>query len=349
MCLTPSVLNDKKTPAWIRTELEKEWRKEGGHPDAEYTTKRWKGFNRKEELYDKSLIGLLNTPKQEQPHIPRELSPEEPIGKPYEPPFPRQKIHFKFPSNRLIVFLIIVAAVAYFVFFVPQETKNNVLLTLEKTKNSFIDGIKNIGSVSNSLVNIESVSKNPEEFAGKNITISGKYAKNFATFEEFLIDEQGYKVRIECGNTGRVFQLGEEYRTSGILLFNEICGCQNRYVYNITEDDWKEITSKHPEIDKKNLKPDGSGRDYILLPSSEEGWEYIRIGISNEMESYKCNSSSGFSTNSTIQFYINSTHNECIFRTFGTPCSYIEGKTAVIEEKRCNPNSIRNDYYLQCL
>lgn len=331
MCLTRAILDDKKLHPSIRIELEKEWRKEGGHPDAEYTSKRWKGFNKKEELHDKSLIDILKKPsKQEQPHAQRELSPEEPIGKPYEPPFPRQKIHFKFPSNRIIIFLIIAAAVAYFVFLAPQETKSNILLSLEKTKNSFIDGIKNIGSISNLLVNIEDVSKNPEKFAGKNISVSGKYGFNLM-IEDFLIDKQGYNIKIECRNNGRVFESGNEYKATGLFTFNEICYCQTRFRLNITEDEWKEMMEKYPNAKKENVSI--WNPNFLLLPSKEEGWHTNNF---YKVKGSECASSLFMKEFEFQLMKFNETH-------------AINLKTEVIDEKRCKTDSIERDYYLKCL
>ncbi|MFZ3077963.1 MAG: hypothetical protein WA139_05885 [Candidatus Aenigmatarchaeota archaeon] len=331
MCLTPSVLNDKKTPAWIRTELEKEWRKEGGHPDAEYTTKRWKVFDRKEKIHDDSLIKLLDGTKIiHQPSLPPQKEPSEELK--YETPFAPHplKKSFRFPSNKIIILMIIFAVVAYFIFFVPQETKSNVLLSLEKTKNSFIDGIKNVVSTSNLLVNIEDVLNSPESFMGKNITINGKYG--FFT-NEAIVDNQGYKINVACGQDGRIFKYGSEYKAKGTLMSFDTCECQTRFVYNITEDEWKEFLSIFP----KAVKPNKSF-GYLFLPSPDEGWNENTLGFSpGRMEVSQCLNPHvvtkyvGYPT-----IIINETNK-------------IEPKMDINNERRCDKNSIKKEYYFKCL
>lgn len=237
MCLTPSVLNNKKTPAWIRVELEKEWRKEGGHPDADYTSKRWKGFNKKEESHDKSLIDILNTPKQEQPHAQRELSPEEPIGKPYDSPSSHQKTYFKFPSNKLIVFLIIVAAVAYFVFLAPQETKSNISQSLEKYKVGLVESIHN---VTTNIFNSVSLRKDTYYCDSNNATCMGivKQIQNNCNNSITIVDYPvlTFKIDITRNEECRFYVTVEHSSLSGLKGTYMECNIPLQKAYMFSED-----------------------------------------------------------------------------------------------------------------
>lgn len=183
MCLTRGILDDKTIPVEIRHELQREWDTDGGHADTDYTEKRWKEFEARRKKYSYSLDKFLDAPKKyDYERLPSaEDLPEKssalsfaPIKRLKERPIKSEEklykmpekiwndLHpnhkwddvdrnhgnkenksFKFPSNKLIIFLIIVAVVAYFVFLAPQQTRDNISASLEGMKNSVSSSLEN--------------------------------------------------------------------------------------------------------------------------------------------------------------------------------------------------------------
>lgn len=182
--------------------------------------------------------------------------------------------------------------------------------------------------------NIVDVQKNPEEFVNKDISVNGKYTLFLFSDGEYLIDEQGYKIKIDCKNSGRVFELENEYKVEGIFTSKEKCSCQYRYVLNVTEEDWKQIVSLYPQANKQNVSvispifliP-------LFMPTAEEGWDKNSL---QKIEKYECTKDSKFNvTEGIFDVKINQTHIAAF-------------KTEVSKEERCEPNSIERDYYLKC-
>lgn len=238
MCLTPSVLNDKKTPAWIRTELEKEWRKEGGHPDTEYTSKRWKVFDRKEKIHDDSLIKLLDSAKTiHQPSLPSQKESSEKLK--YETPFapyPSRK-SFRFPSNKIIILMIIFAVAAYFVFFASQETKNNISQSLEKYKVGLVESVHN---ATNNIFNSISLRKDTYYCDSNNATCMGivKQLQNNCNNSITIVDypDLTFKTDITRNEECRFYVTVEHSSLSGLKGTYMECNIPPQKAYMFSED-----------------------------------------------------------------------------------------------------------------
>ena len=183
--------------------------------------------------------------------------------------------------------------------------------------------------------NLADILKNPENYLNKTITISGTYTMNLGG-DELLIDNQGYKIKIDCKEEGRIFILGNKYEATGTLKFFEKCYCQERYVMNITEEEWeefvKEIKSTYGiSVSKENIS--SWNPNYLFLPSKEEGW--LPVYTLDKVNKSDCTKSSFILRDYHFQIVLNRTH-------------AIDTTTEIIKEGRCKPNSIERVYYFKC-
>ncbi len=184
--------------------------------------------------------------------------------------------------------------------------------------------IKNLSDI-----DIVDVQKNPEEFVNKDISVNGKYTLFLFSDGEYLVDEQGYKIKIDCKNSGRVFELGNEYRVSETFTYIDKCVCQRRYIMNLTEE---YINSIYPQVSERNILFWNS--PYLITPSNEEGWN--EIPFSGKIKTSDCINTSVFIKNYTAIIPID------MYNATGI-------ETNVIKEQRCQQNSIERDYYLKCV
>jgi len=214
----------------------------------------------------------------------------------------------------LIILLIILGGVFY---YNPQ--------ILSKIT-SFTFGTTPIGDITTNFQNYEN----------KNVTILGTYAINLMG-DRFLVDEQNYNIKILCEDSNRVFNLGETYKATGIVTFDAKCYCQQRYVLNITEEEWETLVNETRSeygisIYKQNIST--LNPDYMLLPSPEEGWSepFYFLGKDDVLG---CTASSINWLDYPFQIILNDTHG-------------LQSTTAIIKEERCEPDSFEKDYYFKC-
>lgn len=216
--------------------------------------------------------------------------------------------------NNWYVIIIIIIALAGFFYYNPQ------ILTQLK---SFGFGITPIGDITNNFTKYEN----------KTVTILGNYGTVLFPLSagKFLVDEQNYNIRIECEESDRTFNMGEKYKATGIITFDSKCSCQERYVANVTNEEWEEFKLKNPTFSKENVSM--WNVNYLFLPSPEEGWFTISTYL-GKIKISDCVKSLVFAENYSVRIY-NSTN-------------YFDTKTEIIRQGRCEPNSIEKFYYFKC-
>jgi hypothetical protein len=215
--------------------------------------------------------------------------------------------------------------------------------------------VSNIGAQAGiGVTNIGDIVKNPEIYENKTVEVVGTLGFGGAYgITDYVIkysDEQGYHYELNLNSYKEehrvISTLGEKYKIKGILRSLDTCICQNRYVANITEEEWEKMASNASiSIDyKKNVKT-FSGAPSLFLPTTEEGWcdgGYSLFGSCIESAQSKTKvlecKDSVFSTSeiyTKLYVNINST-NSLQFHV-----------DAIINEKRCKPNSTEKFYYLE--
>jgi hypothetical protein len=188
-----------------------------------------------------------------------------------------------------------------------------------------------------SETSIADILKNPENYLNKTVAISGLF-KMDSFGNMFLSDDQGYILKLDCKEQGRVFQLTNEiqrYKVTGNLKFTESCGeyipkCQDREYYNITKAEFDELGLTDCTDISVWIQPNIIAiSENQTIPSQEEGW-------TDSPYSY-CGTN--ISIVSSIPAYIG-----CYVNSTGT-YSVLNLK---ITETRCNPNSVIKNYYFKC-
>jgi len=196
----------------------------------------------------------------------------------------------------------------------------------------------NIGSTTS----IGDIIKNFSAYENKSVVISGTYMETADGSKAYLMDAQNYEIEIACAEAGRPFNSGEHYQATGVVrLVSEKCDCQERWVVNITQDDWKEMIKETPAL--YGLTRKDVTLSYNLarfLPSPEEDWN--TINYFEKTDTSACVDSVQGKT--TVEFHLTAKTGLGL-----PPPAEITIISAVIAEKRCNPNAaIARDYALQC-
>jgi hypothetical protein len=188
-----------------------------------------------------------------------------------------------------------------------------------------------IKSIGLRTIPIGDITTNFQKYENKTVTIIGLYSINLLG-EKFLVDEQNYNIKITCEEPNRVFNLGKKYKATGIVTFNLICDCQERYVLNITEDDWKQILAEFPNASKQNAST--YNPNYLIFPEPEQGWFTISDYL-GKIDASTCNKRQLFSGKEYFEINVNETHRGRFY-------------TEVIRETRCKPETIEKNYYFKC-
>jgi len=194
----------------------------------------------------------------------------------------------------------------------------------------------NIQTITPAFTSIGDILKNPEKYENNSVIILGKYTYALLGSDEFLVDDQGYQIRIDCKESSRTFNLGEKYKATGIVTFNLICDCQERYVLNVTEDDWKQLLVKYPKASKQNASTYIPG--YLIFPEPEEGWFSARgffPGVFGKTDASTCNKRELFSEKESFEININETHRGRF-------------SSEVIAETMCKSATTEKIYYFKC-
>ena len=144
-----------------------------------------------------------------------------------------------------------------------------------------VAGCTESGSVSIGSTPIEALVKNPEQYLGKEVQITGKLVVGLD--KAFLEDEKGYRIELQLQGTpglktwnlgNRMLYADRTYTISGILRSYQLCQCQSRR--NITGEDWSDYgtTMRMEECEKP---PEYAGRRY------DENWQVITV-----FREYRC-------------------------------------------------------------
>jgi hypothetical protein len=235
----------------------------------------------------------------------------------FEKRYPHRKRNLAWIWSIFIIIILVGLVYAYnsgfFSQFTNMEEKTNLIST-----------------------SIGDIVKNPETYYNTRLTINGVYDETLGG-DYLLIDEQGYKLKIKgCEEENRILSLGNSYKATGIISFLEKCFCQERFVMNITQEEWdnfiEEFWSKNGILIYKENVSLWNG-NYLLLPSSEEGW--YTLSTWEKVEVSNCQKNEVFEKSYPYEIRVNETH-------------ILKSTTEVIKESRCEPNSIERVYYLKC-
>jgi hypothetical protein len=185
-------------------------------------------------------------------------------------------------------------------------------------------------------VDIKEIVKNPENYINKTVVVVGK--------SDFLVtslsDEQGYIIYLDegtCHEQQRILFTGT-YKAKGIIYGT--CGCEYRYVLNITKEEWKEIISKYPELQNHTI----SDEYHLLLPSPDEGWEPSIIPPP-EVEISECKKTEVYQENYTYIIWRPSPKSTPFYTYWESIPAFT---TQILKEQRCRGNSITK-VYLKCI
>ena len=119
---------------------------------------------------------------------------------------------------------------------------------------------------------LQELLEHPGDFSNEDVIIKGKYAEAIKFLPGpdgevlyiYLIDEQGYKIRIKCDEGNREFIIGEIYYSTGRITTDETCVCQSKNLFG----DWTDFYTQLESI------CDGKGEDWRCKPDSYGKSEY---------------------------------------------------------------------------
>lgn len=165
---------------------------------------------------------------------------------------------------------------------------------------------------------IGKIIKNPEKFEGEEINIKGVYDLGPVDKDyNYLYDEQGYKLKIKCGEENRNFEIGNKYEATGILKSFEKCKCQLRIYINITKEEFE-------KLNKTTIS------EPMMELSEWNNYSHWKIKKSECL-----NQTQKFGRKHVGYIKVNKTHSSAVF-------------SPKIMEYRCASGSVQKEYYLKC-
>lgn len=151
----------------------------------------------------------------------------------------------------------------------------------------FISGcVSNVSRTVHGAKSIQEVISDPK-YENITITVMGKYEETVGG-DKLLIDEQGYRLILNCEEENRYFEMGKTYKAKGVLNYVEKCQCQVRYFpieHELGEDEGWEIYNflkmekskcmTPPEISKNIMGNPSFIIEYRCEPDSSEKIYYF--------------------------------------------------------------------------
>jgi len=222
----------------------------------------------------------------------------------------------KMRKNSLIILLIIVATIS-----------GCVESTTDKNANAPINRTVTTQENPSGITPLSDILLNYENYENRDVTILGTYSTNLLG-EDFLIDTQGYRIKLNCEEKDRIFILGERYRAVGRVGFDEICECQSRIYINLTQEEVNELI----ELNITNYYGNPINMTVNIKPLPNEGWYTFTYG---KIEKDGCVGLTYENKEIIGYVQINQTTRQAVssFRIF---------------EYRCDPVLIERSFYLQC-